>query len=70
MELECDFDLEGNGLYSVKWYKDKREFYRYVPQELPMVKHFPSPGIKLNVSGLKLFQKLVTRTTYTNINQF
>ena len=26
--LTCDFDLEGQALYSVKWYKSGLEFYR------------------------------------------
>ena len=26
--LECDYDLEGQALYSVKWYKNGLEFYR------------------------------------------
>ena len=26
--LECPFDLEGASLYSVKWYKNGREFFR------------------------------------------
>lgn len=28
--LECPYDLEGSSLYSVKWYKNGREFFRYV----------------------------------------
>ena len=34
-ELKCEFDMEGDMLYSVKWYKDEREFYRYVPNDAP-----------------------------------
>ena len=26
--LECDYDLEGLELYSLKWYKNGMEFYR------------------------------------------
>ena len=26
--LTCDYDLEGQALYSVKWYKNGLEFYR------------------------------------------
>ena len=26
--LECSYDMEGDKLYSVKWYKDNMEFYR------------------------------------------
>jgi len=29
--LTCRFDLEGEELYSIKWYKDGDEFYRYIP---------------------------------------
>ena len=32
-DLECDFDLGSVQLYSLKWYHNKTEFYRYVPTE-------------------------------------
>ena len=31
--LSCEFDMEGGTLYSVKWYKDDNEFYRYAGTE-------------------------------------
>ncbi|XP_053605673.1 uncharacterized protein LOC128672499 [Plodia interpunctella] len=33
--LTCDYDLEGGKLYSVKWYRDNEEFYRYMPKLRP-----------------------------------
>ncbi|XP_039283903.1 cell adhesion molecule 2 [Nilaparvata lugens] len=39
--LRCHFDLEGDQLYSVKWYFGPREFYRYTPREKPAIKMFP-----------------------------
>ena len=33
--LVCSFDLEGEVLYSVKWYKNLVEFYRFLPANLP-----------------------------------
>ncbi|KAL1427621.1 hypothetical protein MTO96_017318 [Rhipicephalus appendiculatus] len=33
--LDCLFDLEGDPLYSVKWYKDDMEFYRFMPSSVP-----------------------------------
>ena len=29
--LSCDYDLEGQELYAVKWYKNGLEFYRFLP---------------------------------------
>ncbi|XP_069944116.1 cell adhesion molecule 3 [Cherax quadricarinatus] len=48
--LTCQFDLEGERLYSVKWYKAGREFYRYVPGEWPRQQAFPQHGISVDVS--------------------
>lgn len=39
--LNCWYDTEGDPLYAVKWYKVGREFYRYAPNETPVVKTFP-----------------------------
>ncbi|KAL7725720.1 hypothetical protein ACLKA6_018551 [Drosophila palustris] len=43
--LGCKFDLDGESLYSVKWYKDGFEFYRYVPRDMPPGQVFPLPGV-------------------------
>ncbi|KAH0953425.1 hypothetical protein HN011_006326 [Eciton burchellii] len=43
--LECNFNLDGETLYSVKWYKDGNEFYRYLPNEKPPVQTFVHPGV-------------------------
>lgn len=45
IDLQCNFNLDGEKLYSVKWYKDGNEFYRYVPQEMPPVMVFNHPGV-------------------------
>uniref|UniRef100_A0A182QRS5 Ig-like domain-containing protein n=1 Tax=Anopheles farauti TaxID=69004 RepID=A0A182QRS5_9DIPT len=47
--LVCKYDLEGEALYSVKWYKDGWEFYRYVPRDDPPQQTFPINGITVNV---------------------
>uniref|UniRef100_A0A8D8WUI6 Ig-like domain-containing protein n=1 Tax=Cacopsylla melanoneura TaxID=428564 RepID=A0A8D8WUI6_9HEMI len=46
----CNYDLEGDPLYTVKWYKSRQEFFRYVPKELPHTRVFPYPGINVDVS--------------------
>lgn len=47
--LECRFDLQGETLYSVKWYKDGHEFYRFVPRDTPPAQLFPLPGVHVKV---------------------
>lgn len=48
--LTCDYELETDDLYSVKWYKGKREFFRFTPKEIPSIKIFKFPGIRVDVS--------------------
>lgn len=56
--LHCFYDLEGDSLYAVKWYKGRREFYRYTPKENPAMKTFTVNGINVLVS-MKYSVKLV-----------
>ncbi|KAI8125990.1 hypothetical protein CVS40_4074 [Lucilia cuprina] len=48
-QLECLYDLDGEALYSVKWYKDGNEFYRYVPRDMPPAQTFLLPGVSVDV---------------------
>ena len=32
VSLPCSYDLEDDILYSIKWYRDDKEFYRYLPK--------------------------------------
>ncbi|XP_047478324.1 uncharacterized protein LOC125031499 [Penaeus chinensis] len=43
--LTCEFDLAGEKLYSVKWYKAGREFYRFVPADWPSKQDFEQKGV-------------------------
>ncbi|GJQ73262.1 hypothetical protein Trydic_g13636 [Trypoxylus dichotomus] len=43
--LSCSYNLEGDALYTVKWYKGGREFFRYTPKEIPTTKQFPINGL-------------------------
>ncbi|XP_063701249.1 uncharacterized protein LOC134831447 [Culicoides brevitarsis] len=51
IQLFCNYDMESNPLYSVKWYRGTLEFYRYSPFENPPEKTFPYSGIKVDLSG-------------------
>lgn len=60
VELLCDYDLEGDTLYSVKWYRGEQEFFRYVPDNIPIMDTFPWSGISVDVSRRKFIsQKLL-----------
>lgn len=52
--LECHYDMDGEELYSVKWYKDGHEFYRYIPRSMPPALVFELPGINVDVSGCRI----------------
>ncbi|XP_051174278.1 uncharacterized protein LOC127289984 isoform X2 [Leptopilina boulardi] len=45
--LTCDYDLQGKLLYTVKWYLNDAEFYRYSPKRNP-------PGLALAVKDIKV----------------
>ncbi|KAF5298779.1 hypothetical protein FQR65_LT09648 [Abscondita terminalis] len=38
--LACDYDLEQVALYTIKWYRNDVEFYRFVPKESPPSREF------------------------------
>ena len=35
--LHCDYDIENGELYSVKFYHENEEFYRFLPKVSPVV---------------------------------
>lgn len=48
--LRCLYELDDTPIYSVKFYRGPREFYRYSPSDVPPNKLFPFPGIHVDVS--------------------
>ena len=47
--LGCDYDLEESRLYSVKWYKDGKEFFRFMPSMEHNVQVFQVDGVSVDV---------------------
>jgi hypothetical protein len=47
--FNCYFDIEDDGLYSVKWYKGAKEFSRFTPKENPALKIFPNNFVTVKV---------------------
>ena len=43
--------MEGDKLYSIKWYRNGNEFYRYIPSDTPDTTVFNGQGINVDVSA-------------------
>lgn len=50
MQLYCKFDMGGEDLYAVKWYKDDHEFYRYAPSGPTNYVQYPVPGVTVDTN--------------------
>ncbi|KAK8775877.1 hypothetical protein V5799_030775 [Amblyomma americanum] len=50
VKLECLYDLENDPLYSVKWYKDQQEFFRFSPRDRPAKRVFKVKGLTVNLA--------------------
>ncbi|XP_064469109.1 uncharacterized protein LOC135383663 [Ornithodoros turicata] len=48
--LSCIYELNGDKLYSVKWYKNDIEFYRFVPNDWPPGQFLPLPGVDVDLA--------------------
>eukprot|EP00096_Caligus_rogercresseyi_P002471 TRINITY_DN14604_c0_g1_i1.p1 TRINITY_DN14604_c0_g1~~TRINITY_DN14604_c0_g1_i1.p1 ORF type:complete len:311 (+),score=72.94 TRINITY_DN14604_c0_g1_i1:859-1791(+) len=46
--LKCNYDLQGDKLYSIKWYRNGKEFYRYIPTDIPSRSIFNGNGIHVD----------------------
>lgn len=46
-------------MYSVRWYFQGEEFYRFVPKESPPTFEFPVSGIHVDVSILSILEFLL-----------
>lgn len=48
--LTCFYDLGREKLYSVKWFKDQIEFFRFFPSLSPQYMAFPAPGLDTDLT--------------------
>ncbi|XP_042235138.1 uncharacterized protein LOC121874884 [Homarus americanus] len=49
VELGCHWEVPNNKLYSLKWYLNDREIFRYMPEENPSIEVHPLPGVNVNI---------------------
>lgn len=47
--MHCLYELDGELLYCVKWYRGFYEFYRYCPSEKPAAKVFPRISVDVSM---------------------
>ena len=64
--LTCKYDLEGDNLYSIKWYRNGHEFYRYIPSDHPQTTIFNGNGINVDVSNIQS----IGRISYLSYDNF
>ncbi|XP_063394012.1 uncharacterized protein LOC134679095 [Cydia fagiglandana] len=69
-ELMCSYELEGAQLYSIRWYRNMMEFYRYVPKESPATKVFPVAEIKVDVAGSDANRVILTEVDRTLTGEY
>lgn len=48
--LKCEYDLENKDLYSVKWYKDGIEFFRFMPGAKPTGRDYLIDGVRVDLN--------------------
>ncbi|XP_046972789.1 uncharacterized protein LOC124539435 [Vanessa cardui] len=68
--LMCTYELEGAQLYSIRWYRNMIEFYRYVPKESPATKVFPVAEIKVDVAASDQNRVVLTEVDRTLTGEY
>ncbi|XP_068084816.1 uncharacterized protein [Anabrus simplex] len=68
--LSCRFDLGGERLYSVKWYKDEFEFYRYMPDNFPPCQSLPVRGVTLLNARCNMENVTLTKLTFNSSGMY
>ncbi|CAL8096337.1 unnamed protein product [Orchesella dallaii] len=48
--LKCQYDLDDDKLYTMKWYKGSQEFFRFTPKESPPIKTFRLDGLEVDLN--------------------
>ncbi|CAK1541258.1 unnamed protein product [Leptosia nina] len=61
--MVCIYGLHESEIYSVKWYRDSQEFYRYSPLESPTTRVMPVNGIKVDRLNSNETQVVIIRVT-------
>ena len=50
LKLKCEYDLHGNELYTVNWYRNEEVLFRYSPSLEPKFQFYPgNTGLKISL---------------------
>ncbi|XP_042896375.1 uncharacterized protein [Parasteatoda tepidariorum] len=60
--LNCTYNLENDELYSVKWYKNNVEFYRFLPSDRPPGQKYDLQGVYVDLAQSALGHVYLQRT--------
>ena len=53
----CRYDLGKDAIYSIKWYKEDSELYRYIPTDFPESRIFQgTPGVIVMVRSNSIYR--------------
>ena len=61
MWLNCSADLDYNQIYSIKWFKDNQEMYRFITSDQSPTTFYQTNGIVIDVSHLASSRVRLTR---------
>ncbi|XP_065093322.1 uncharacterized protein LOC135713992 [Ochlerotatus camptorhynchus] len=70
VQLECTYDLNGEQLYSVKWYKDGNEFFRFVPRDNPPAQLFLLTGVSVDLLNSTANQIVLNNVTLASSGRY
>ena len=64
----CRYDLGKDAIYSIKWYKEDSELYRYIPTDFPESRIFQgTPGVIVMVRSKSIYRSRGARH-YNNLH--
>ena len=63
VSLFCDYDLKGQNLHNIKWFKGRHEFFRYSPGDHIKKKIFLIRNLDVDVSIIRINDGYVALTS-------
>ena len=68
--LSCDYDLQGQQLYAIKWYKNGHEFYRFVPANPDPMTVYARSGVNVDRARSNDKEILLTDLTLESTGRY